>query len=262
MRPFECTLVQFDAPLAESSDETVSRMVTVIEEANTDLVVFPELTTTGYNIFDRLDELAEPIPGPTTEKLGSAAEATGTAVLFGMPVVESGSFYNTAVWIDPDGTVRGRYDKRHLWADERDAFEPGDSYLIVEAPFGRIGVQICYDLVFPEMSAALAAAECDVLVNISAWTVRMERDWWTLLPARAVEQGAYVLGCNRSGVEAGDSFCGRSMVVEPDGTVIQEMAGGPGRVSTRLDPGIAEAERTRNPFREDRLETTADVEVL
>lgn len=262
MKPFDCLLVQFDAPLAESSERTVSRMVTVIEESTVDLVVFPELSTTGYHIFGRIEELAEPVPGPTTERLGAAAKAADTAVVFGMPVVDSGSFYNTAVWIGSDGTVQGQYNKRHLWDEERGVFDTGDQYVVIEAPFGRIGIQICYDLVFPETSAALAAAECDLLVNISAWTARMERDWHTLLPARAIEQGAYVVGCNRVGVESGDSFCGKSKVVEPDGTVIQQLGDTSGRMTTCLSPGVIQAERNRNPLRTDRIEKIEDIETI
>ena len=260
MNPFSCNIVQFDAPLEEPKEETVSRMVAAIEAADADLVVFPELATTGYHVFDRLEELAEPVPGPTTETLGAAAADTDSEVVFGTPVADGEAVYNAAVWLDSDGAVRARYDKRHLWGDERGAFEKGERYLVVEAPFGRVGVQICYDLAFPEASAALAREECDLFVNLSAWTVKMERDWDTLLPARAVEQGAYVVGCNRAGTEAGDSFCGRSMVVEPDGSVIAELGNGAGQLTATLDPGVVAAERRRNPIRTDRPDDSIDAE--
>lgn len=260
MNPFSCTVVQLDTPLEEPKTETLSRMTAAIEDADADLVVFPELATTGYHVFERLDDLAEPVPGPTTERLGAAAAATDSEVLFGMPVADGGAVYNAAVWLDADGDVRARYDKRHLWGDEQDAFDTGERYLVVEAPFGRVGVQICYDLAFPEASAALARAECDLFVNLSAWTVKMERDWGTLLPARAVEQGAYVIGCNRAGTEAGDSFCGSSMVIEPDGTTIAELGNDAGRLTATLEPGIVAAERRRNPIRVDRSEDRIDVE--
>ena len=90
----------------------------------------------------------------------------------------------------------------------------------------------------------------------------MERDWHTLLPARAIEQGAYVVGCNRVGVESGDSFCGKGKVVEPDGTVIQQLGDTSGRMTTRLLPGVVQAERNRNPLRTDRLEKIEDVETI
>ncbi|WP_336134514.1 carbon-nitrogen hydrolase family protein [Natronomonas amylolytica] len=261
MKRFECNLVQFDSRLEEPKDETVSRMATVVRETDADLIVFPELATTGYHVFDRIEDLAEPVPGPTTEELSAAAEATESEVLFGMPVEDGEAVYNSAVWLGADGKIRARYDKRHLWGDEQDVFKRGNRYVAVETPFGRVGVQICYDLAFAESSAALARAECDLFVNLSAWTVKMERDWARLLPARAVEQGAYVVGCNRAGTEAGDTFCGSSMAIEPDGTVVAEMGTEAGQVTTTIDPGIVSAERRRNPIREDRPATDADVEI-
>lgn len=258
MNRFSVSVVQFDSTLGPADDGTSARMADAIAAADAELVVFPELATTGYHVFADLDEVAEPVPGPTTERLGAAAAEAGTEVLFGMPVREGEDVYNCAVWLDSDGDVRARYDKRHHWGDERGVYATGDSYCVVDAPFGRVGVQICYDLNFPAASAALARAECDVLVNIAAWTVRMERDWHTLLPARAVEQGAYVVGCNRAGTEAGNTFCGHSTVIEPDGSTVVEMGTGAGQVSVTLDPGVAAAERARNPMREDRPATDAD----
>lgn len=256
-----CTVsvVQFESTLGRADDGTLDRMADAISAADADLVVFPELATTGYHIFEDLPALAEPVPGPTTNALGAAAAAANTAVLFGMPVQDGSAVYNSAVWLDADGEVRTRYDKRHCWGGERAVFETGDEYALVDAPFGRVGVQICYDLNFPEASAALARAGCDVLVNLSAWTVRMERDWETLLPARALEQGAYVVGCNHAGTEAGRTFCGRSAVFEPDGTTIVEMGDSPGQISVPLDPDVAAAERRRNPMREDRPASDAGV---
>jgi (R)-amidase len=257
MNRFTVDVVQFDSRLEADDDDPVERMADAVASSGADLIVFPELATTGYHVFDALDDVAEPVPGPTTDVLGGAAAESGTHVLFGMPVRSGDVLSNAAVWLDSDGAVRAQYDKRHLWGDERTAFAPGETYVVVDAPFGRVGVQVCYDLNFPAASAALARAECDLVVNLSAWTVRMERDWHTLLPARAVEQGAYVVGCNRAGLEAGDSFCGRSTVVEPDGTTVVEMGDAPGRVSVTLDPGVVAAERARNPMRTDRPTTDA-----
>lgn len=258
MKRCTISIVQFESTLGPADDGTLDRMAEAIAAADAGLVVFPELATTGYHVFDEVLEVAEPVPGPTTEVLGAAAADAGTEVLFGMPARDGDDVYNCAVWIDTDGDVRARYDKRHLWGDEATAYSAGDSYAVVDAPFGRVGIQICYDLNFPAASAALARAECDVVVNISAWSVRMERDWHTLLPARAVEQGAYVIGCNRAGTEAGTTFCGHSTVIEPDGTTVVEMGAGAGQVAVTLDPGVVAAERARNPMRTDRPETDAD----
>lgn len=259
MKRFTVNVVQFDSTLGPPDDGTVERMVdAVTAAADADLVVFPELATTGYHVFADLPEWAEPVPGPTTDALGAAAAAADVHVLFGMPVRDGDEVYNSAVWLDADGAVHTRYDKRHLWGDEREVFATGGEYAVVDAPFARVGVQVCYDLNFPAASAALARTGCDVVVNISAWTVRMERDWHTLLPARAVEQGAYVVGCNRAGMEAGNTFCGHSTVIEPDGTTVVEMGDRAGQVAVTLDPGVVTAERTRNPMRADRPTTDAD----
>lgn len=257
MDRFTVSVVQFESTIGPADDGTLDRMTDAVANADADLVVFPELATTGYHVFDDVTAVAEPVPGPTTDALGTAAAAANAAVLFGMPVRDEGTVYNSAVWIDADGEVRTRYDKRHCWGGERTVFTPGDEYAVVDAPFGRIGIQICYDLNFPEASAALARAGCDVLVNISAWTVRMERDWEALLPARALEQGAFVVGCNHAGTEAGRTFCGRSTVIEPDGTRMVEMGDSPGQASVQLDPAVLDVERRRNPMREDRPTTDA-----
>lgn len=258
MKRFTVNIVQFDSTLGPADDGTIERMVDIITTTDAELVVFPELATTGYHIFDKLSTLSEPVPGPTTDALGAAAADAGTEVLFGMPVQDGDDMYNCAIWLDANGDIRARYDKRHHWGDERAVFTSGEKYAVVETAFARIGIQICYDLNFPAASAALARAECDVLVNIAAWTVQMQRDWHTLLPARAVEQGAYAVGCNRAGMEADDTFCGHSTVIEPTGTTAVEMGDRPGQVSITLDPGIVTAEHARNPMRKDRPTTDAD----
>jgi predicted amidohydrolase len=258
MERFTVSIVQFESTVGPADDGTLDRMADAIASADADLVVFPELATTGYHVFDDLPELAEPVPGPTTDVLGRASAAADVDVLFGMPVRDGEAVYNSAVWIDSGGDVRTRYDKRHCWGGERDVFATGDEYVVVDAPFGRVGVQICYDLNFPAASAALARLECDILVNIAAWTVRMERDWHTLLPARALEQGAYVVGCNHAGTHAGRTFCGHSAVFEPDGTTVVEMGDASGQISVDLEPGVVSAERRRNPMREDRPMTDAE----
>lgn len=261
MKRFTCSIVQFDTRVGLPDESSLARMTDAIETANADLVVFPELATTGYNIFDDLSSVAEPVPGPTTEVLGEVAADSATEVLYGMPVMDNGTFYNSAVWLGADGEIRARYDKRHLWGDERDAFVPGNQYVAVETPFARVGIQICYDLNYPEASAAIARAECDVVINIAAWSVRLERDWHTVLPARALEHGAYVIGCNRAGIENGNSFCGRSTIIEPDGTSIIEMGNRPGQVSATLDPGVVAAERSRNPMHKDRPDNVPNIMV-
>lgn len=248
-------LVQFDPTLGPADDGTLERLCERIREVGAatdpDQIVFPELATTGYSIFDRLDACAEPIPGPTTRAVGDAAIDVGSHVLFGMPVRDDG-IRNSAVWIDRAGSVRARYDKRNLWGDERTAFVPGDSVLVAECEGRTLGVQICYDLNFPEQSVAFARAEVDAIVNISAWSVPMAGDWDRLLPARAIENGAYVFGCNRTGTDGALELYGHSTAYEPDGSIAEQLGSEADVLVQRILDEPLRRERERNPMRRDR----------
>ena len=252
-------LVQFAPVLGPPDDGTLDRICETVRRTDADLVVFTELTTTGYHIFDRLPAYAEPIGGETTTRIGRAAVSADTHVLFGMAVANGDEIYNSAVWIDRDGAVRGRYDKRQLWGEEKTVFTPGTDLLVVEGSRHTFGIQICYDLNFPEQSASFAKAAIDVLINISAWSVSMSSDWDRLLSARALENGAYVLACNRVGDEHQTTFHGHSAVYNPDGTIAARLKSDAGTLSRRLSDELLDRERNRNPMRRDRRERSAEI---
>lgn len=251
---FSVQLCQVGPPETESVAEQRDAMARAVRNADVDvdLVVFPELTVTGYHVFDRLPGAAESVPGPSTDALGSAAVARQTNVLFGLPVSRDGDVYNAAVWLGRDGSVAAVHEKYHLWGEEHEHFTAGDRYTVVDTEFGRVGVQICYEANFPEASLALAMREVDAIVNISAWSERMEPDWHTLLPTRALENGAYVVGGNFAGPGRDTTFCGRSKVVGPDGQVVEELGTQPDACTVSLKRAALEAEHERNPMRDDR----------
>ena len=250
-------LVQFDQTLGPADDGTLERLCDRVRSVGgtVDLIVFPELATTGYSIFDQIEACAEPVPGQTTHAIGSAAAEADVHVLVGMAAEADDSgddVTNSAVWIDRTGTVRARYDKYQPWGDERSAFVSGDGPLVVSCEGWTFGIQICYDLNFPEVSAAFARAGVDAVINVSAWSVPMEADWDRLLPARAIENGAYVLGCNRVGTEGDLEFCGRSTVYEPDGSVLGRLRSNEDVLVAKLSTAALSRERERNPMRKDR----------
>jgi len=250
---FSCSVVQWDVDRGPAGEQTHEQMTARIRAAeDADIVVFPELATTGYKVFDRLDEVAEPVPGPTTDVLSAVARETGCHILFGMPIRDGNDIFNSAVWIARDGSLAGRYDKRCLWGVEQDHFAMGNTATVLDTDFARVGIQICYDLNFPEVSAALCEAGIDVLINIAAWSVRLQRDWETLLPARALECGTYVVGCNRVGREEDVTFAGSSSVFAPDGTKVAGFGDNPGQTTISLDPRTVKQERERNPMAQDR----------
>jgi beta-ureidopropionase len=176
---------------------------------------------------------AEPVPGPTTERIADLARQTGMVVI--APVYEEeqpGVLYNTAAVIDADGRYLGKYRKTHLpqvkgfW--EKFYFRPGNlGYPVFDTAVGRIGVYICYDRHFPEGWRALGLAGAQIVFNPSATSRGLSRYLWNLeQPAAAVANEYFVGAINRVGIELlGDNdFYGGSYFVDPRGQLVGEAA--------------------------------------
>ena len=268
-------------------DENVDKGLRGIAEAaeqGASIVCLPELFRTQYfcqeQNTDHFD-LAEPVPGPTTDALAAAARRHGVAVVGSVfERREAGIYHNTAVVLDADGRLAGRYRKMHVPDDplyyEKFYFTPGDlGFRVFETRFGRIGTLICWDQWFPEAArmAALAGAEFLVYPTAIGWHPREKREWgerqaeaWRVAQrAHAISNGVFVAAVNRTGTERplessasrpadyeGLEFWGRSFVADPMGTIIAEAGGGEEVVIAECD--LAEIERTRRdwPFLRDR----------
>jgi predicted amidohydrolase len=145
--------------------DNVRMIEPIVEEAasrKADLIVFgEEVTVEGIR---GATPDAETIPGPTTRVLGEMARRHNLYIVVGMPEREGHLLYNTAVLLAPDGTVVGKYRKMALTSGEaRDGFTPGSDYPVFETRFGRIGMMICYDLFFPEVSRQLAIRGAEII---------------------------------------------------------------------------------------------------
>jgi len=167
--------------------------------------------------------------------IGSMAVATGT-----------GKLANRAFLIAPTGAIAARYDKIHMFDvdlgggetyRESRNFEAGGEAVIADLPLGRLGLSICYDLRFPHLYRALAQAGADILAVPSAFTRQTgEVHWHTLLRARAIENGAYVLAAAQGGRhENGRETFGHSLIVGPNGDVIAEAGIEPCVLTAELD---------------------------
>lgn len=194
------------------------------EEFHPELMVFPETVTTGFSPNMPLEDfynLVEPVPGPSTEVVGKLSKELGAYIVF--PTYEKGSrekvIYNSAVLIGPREGIIGIYRKTHLFPTER--LEGGGwSTAGSEAPvfdlgFARIGIMICYDGDFPELSREMALLGAEVMVRPSA--LLRSFDIWALTnSARAYDNHVYVVGVNAVGPDAaGNYYFGHSMVVSP-----------------------------------------------
>lgn len=206
-------------------------VLTEAREHEADLVVFPELATTGYVRSARDDAFAEqlyassePVPGPSTELLAEVARETGTHVVVGVsqrhariPEV----LLNAAVLIDPDGEIAGVQHKVHACRDEKEYYVPGDRVEAFSTALGTIGLQLCYDVRFPELARVQALAGAELIVSLWASAVQPGRVPTDSIIARcatrAMENALFFVGCNRTGVDHEQVFYGRSAIAGPDG---------------------------------------------
>ena len=195
-------------------------------EKAADLVIFPELSLTGYVVHDQIYELAETIPGPSTQRIEELAKKTGTHIIFGMPELSEKSeatIFNTAVFVGPKGII-GKYRKMYLPThsvfEEKRYFRPGYQTAAFNTVLGNIGLCICYDVFFPEVCRLTRLKGAELIVCISA-SPAVRRGYFEILTAaRALENTAFLAYVNLAGVEDGLQFWGGSRLVSPTGDLL------------------------------------------
>jgi len=206
----------------------VEREVTKAKQQGAELVIFPELSLTGYTMRDQIYELAETIPGHSTTVLEKLAKKTGTYIVFGMPELSEktqATIYNAAVLVGPNGFI-GKYRKMYLPThsvfEEKRYFRPGYQTAVFETELGKIGLIICYDIFFPEVSRLTRLKGAQLIVCISASPATRRTFFETLTAARAIENTAFLAYVNLVGIEDGLQFWGGSRLVGPNGkTLVQ-----------------------------------------
>ncbi len=225
MREIFVAIAQFHPRLNEPQ-ANLDRMSDIIAQIaatqKMDLIVFPELTTTGYECGVKFTELAEPVEGFTVETLGAKAAQFQTHIAFGMVVkhkVES-VVYDSALLLSPEGEVIGQYNKVHLKPEERPNFRGGYRFPVFETSFGKIGLLLGWDLAFPEAARSLALDGAELIVAPANWEVGAIAEWQTYLRARACENSVYVAGVNRIGDEYTYAFGGESALIGPRGELL------------------------------------------
>jgi len=196
-------------------------MTQVATEQPVDLIVFPELITTGYEMGPRFPDVAQRIPGPTVNLIAQRAGELGVHVAFGLvskDKVES-IVYNTAVLIGPDGDLIGAYNKVHLRGEERIAFRAGYKIPVFDTGLGVIGLMIGWDLAFPEVARSLVLDGAELILVCASWEDPNAEEWRTYLQARAMENAVFVAAANRVGEEPSYTFFGQSAIVGPRGKI-------------------------------------------
>jgi predicted amidohydrolase len=229
MREITVATVQMKPVLGEMEDNLVKMSETISKIASqqrVDLIVFPELITSGYELGLRFTELAQRVPGPTVNLLAQRANEFGVYIAFGMVTKErvESVLYNSAVMVGPDGELLEVYNKIHLRGEERMAFREGYKMPVIDTEIGTIGLMIGYDLAFPEVARSLALDGSDLICVVANWEAATIDEWKTYMRARAYENAIYMVGANRVGEDVTLTFGGESMVVGPRGQIYASLA--------------------------------------
>jgi predicted amidohydrolase len=213
-----------------------------------DILCFPELATTGYNIGQKWVELSETIPGPSTERLCQIASEYGTYLIAGISERDatSNSIFNSAALISPEGDVVGVHRKVHLWDEERRYFTPGNDFKVFRTKIGMIGIGICYDLEFPEAARIMALGGADMIFFPSAEMKPYEKCIDTYVLSRAAENELFVCFSNRLGREGKLVFFGHSQIASPTCHVLAKARASEDFATARLD--LASLSKIRREF--------------
>lgn len=220
--------------------------------AGCDLLVTPEMYLSGYNIgAARVLELAQTADGPASAQVADIARRHRLAILYGYPQADpqGGAPFNAVQLIDAAGARIAHYRKTHLYGDvDRAQFQAGQTRAPVVSWNGwRIALAICYDIEFPELIRAYALDGADLVLTPTANMIPYDSVATRLVPARAEENGLFVVYVNYCGSEGDFDYCGLSCVCAPDGRDIARAGRGPGLIVADLDR--AEIARTRQAVR-------------
>ncbi|MEU6505756.1 carbon-nitrogen family hydrolase [Streptomyces sp. NPDC046942] len=253
------SLIQIAVNEDESVDSRRQRAAALVRrQAGSDLVVLPELWTTGAFAYEDFTREAEPLDGPTYEVMAKAASDAGVWLHAGsIPERDpDGPVYNTSLVFSPSGELAGAYRKIHRFGfDKGEAvlMGAGQELVTVRLPETTLGVATCYDLRFPELFRALVDAGAETFVLPAGWPERRRAHWTLLAQARAVENQAFVLACGTAGTHAGVPQAGHSIVVDPWGEVLAEAGPDEEVLTVDFDPAKAAATREQFPVLKDRV---------
>jgi len=263
MTQIRVALVQTDPGADKATNvETALALVAEAAAAGADVVTLPETFHFRGSSEERRAS-AEPVPGPLSETLSAAAKRHGVYLLGGSynelhADDEDQRTFNTSQLFGPDGQLLATYRKIHLFdvviegrmkAMESSRNRPGDRAVVADTSFGRVGLTVCYDLRFPELYRVLAQAGAGLVFAPSNFSERTGRDHWeTLIRCRAIENGMYMvapatIGNGGAGFEA----YGRSMIVDPWGTVVACAPDTVGVTIATIDMARVDAVRTSIP---------------
>jgi len=252
MKDIRIAVVISNSPVNETR-RNLDQMVRWIEEAKkkgASIICFPEMNITGYSTREDIIYAAEPVPGPVTREIVKLAESENIVILAGIAEKDSkGRIFASHLVIKPDESP-GIYRKLHISPPEHTIFIPGNKIPLFEAHGVKFGIQLCYDAHFPELSTYMAINGADIIfiphASPRGTPDEKFRSWMRHLPARAYDNGLFVIACNQTGDNGkGLSFPGISMIIGPLGNILAKDLSGKEGILV-YDLKVDEIKRVRN----------------
>jgi predicted amidohydrolase len=249
-------------PNVKANLEEAERLIKTAVQQDAELVVLPEnFAIMGLTEADKVAIAETPGDGQIQQFLSQQAQKRGIWIVGGTVPIESGvtgKVFSASLLYNDSGEMVARYDKLHLFDvvledinesyNESETIEPGDEVVVVDTPFGKLGMAVCYDLRFPELFRTMADLGMEICVLPSAFTNLTGRAHWeSLLRARAIENLCYMIAPDQGGYHKnGRETYGDSMIVDPWGVVLNRLPHGTGVVVSSID--LEKLRKTRQTF--------------
>jgi omega-amidase len=232
---------------------TAERLIVEAARRGSHLVVLPELWSTGYAL-DRANELATAVNAGMFAQVAKLARENKICVTGSMLEKRGMDVTNSAAFVSPTGQPLGVYRKIHLFRlmNEHVHLKAGAAPLLLELPWGRTGLAICYDLRFPELFRYYAVEGAKMVIVPAEWPAERAEHWRALLIARAIENQMYIVACNSAGETGGATFGGGSMIVDPWGKIVVAGGDDPGLFTAEIELDKVDQIRERIPVFDDR----------
>ncbi|MBS7604988.1 MAG: carbon-nitrogen hydrolase family protein [Candidatus Bathyarchaeia archaeon] len=257
-------IAQLDVALGDkrANTEKAIKYITDAAKKGANFVCFPEYFSTGFGYKDlekihkEIAKLAEPINGQTIRMIQQACRANSVYAIGSIIESAQNKFYNTAFLINPSGELLGTYRKVHLFQLESQFFQQGNGWQVFDTDFGKIGIMICYDAIFPEAARTLALLGAKLILHPSSWMDPYLPQWRIATNARALENQVWLVSVNRVGRDELFTYFGRSRVIDPYGACIYECGGEEELATVRIDLKRAEEFKKTLNFLGDRRPAT------
>ena len=215
-------------------DSNIRKMKSFVDEImelrpETDLIVFPELSTSGYECTkEEFALLAEKIDmdSVSLKSLSESCKKYGVNIVYGLPESDTGIpgvYHNSVVMLGNDGSLLGSYRKVHPFGGESLWCKAGGEINVIDTPIGKVGLMICWDTAFPEVARIYALQGAELLIVSSNWGAPYHEDWELVTRARAMDNTLHLVSSNRVGKDIEFPFYGHSNIISPDGKIIASL---------------------------------------